>query len=124
MKRIKIGKKFSFSAAHQIPDLPPEHPCSRLHGHNYEVWVEVEGPLLGSPAWIMDFGELKEVVREVLAPLDHSVLPEWLATAESLALYLFEEIEGKLRHPGVHVARVKVFETETSYAEVTAHARD
>ena len=34
-----IAKTFYFSASHVIGGLPPEHPCSRLHGHNYEVEV-------------------------------------------------------------------------------------
>ncbi|WP_312879641.1 6-pyruvoyl trahydropterin synthase family protein [Actinomadura luteofluorescens] len=34
-----IGKRFDFEAGHQLPGLPPEHKCSRQHGHSYEVEV-------------------------------------------------------------------------------------
>ena len=34
-----IAKRFAFSASHIIGGLPDKHPCSRLHGHNYEVEV-------------------------------------------------------------------------------------
>jgi 6-pyruvoyltetrahydropterin/6-carboxytetrahydropterin synthase len=39
----RIGKRFSFSASHFIGGLPAEHPCARLHGHNYEVEVSLQG---------------------------------------------------------------------------------
>src|SRR5262249_12296187 len=32
-----ITKRFAFSASHIIGGLLPDHPCGRLHGHNYEV---------------------------------------------------------------------------------------
>ena len=32
-----IKKRFSFSAAHRLLDLPAGHKCGRLHGHNYIV---------------------------------------------------------------------------------------
>jgi len=35
----RIGKRFSFSASHFIGGLPADHPCARLHGHNYDVEV-------------------------------------------------------------------------------------
>jgi 6-pyruvoyltetrahydropterin/6-carboxytetrahydropterin synthase len=34
-----IAKRFAFSASHVIGGLPTDHPCARLHGHNYEVEV-------------------------------------------------------------------------------------
>jgi 6-pyruvoyl-tetrahydropterin synthase len=34
-----ISKEFAFSAAHHLNGLPPSHPCSRVHGHNYVVRV-------------------------------------------------------------------------------------
>ncbi len=37
-----IAKRFTFSASHVIGGLPEEHPCARLHGHNYEVEVVLQ----------------------------------------------------------------------------------
>ena len=54
-----IAKRFAFSASHTIGGLPPEHPCARLHGHNYEVEVilheEYTSPL--NPLGIKGAGE-------------------------------------------------------------------
>ena len=41
-----IAKTFAFSASHIIGGLPAEHPCARLHGHNYEVMIVLELPLI------------------------------------------------------------------------------
>ncbi|HBU96439.1 6-pyruvoyl trahydropterin synthase family protein, partial [Thalassospira lucentensis] len=38
-----ITKQFAFSASHQLAGLDADHPCSRLHGHNYIVEVELKG---------------------------------------------------------------------------------
>ena len=37
----RISKEFHFSASHQLTDLPADHQCARLHGHNYIVVVEL-----------------------------------------------------------------------------------
>ena len=38
---FKISKEFYFSAAHALFGLPDDHPCTRLHGHNYVVTVHL-----------------------------------------------------------------------------------
>src|SRR5215468_9371730 len=37
MPYYTISKFFEFSAAHHLTGLPDDHPCSRVHGHNYVV---------------------------------------------------------------------------------------
>jgi 6-pyruvoyltetrahydropterin/6-carboxytetrahydropterin synthase len=37
-----IAKRFAFSASHVIGGLSVDHPCGRLHGHNYEVEVSLQ----------------------------------------------------------------------------------
>ena len=44
-----------------------------IHGHNYDVMVEVEGPLRDE-SWVIDFSLLKRLTREVCATLDHKFL--------------------------------------------------
>jgi 6-pyruvoyltetrahydropterin/6-carboxytetrahydropterin synthase len=60
-----------FSAAHFIT-VAPEN-CERLHGHNYRVAAEVQGPL-DKQQYVVDFIALREMLRAVLAELDHRVL--------------------------------------------------
>ncbi len=64
------GVRLRFAAAHMATlgdDLEP------LHGHNYQVRCQVEGPLT-SDGWVIDFSVLKTMVREVCERLDHRFL--------------------------------------------------
>jgi 6-pyruvoyltetrahydropterin/6-carboxytetrahydropterin synthase len=59
-----------FSASHFLKD-PPQ--CTRLHGHNYYVSVEVSHNLDDS-YFVVDFTDLKENLLSIVKPLDHYVL--------------------------------------------------
>lgn len=60
-----------FSAAHFITF--EEKVCERLHGHDYRVWVEVEGPL-NRDQYVVDFIALTEAVQSITDQLDHRML--------------------------------------------------
>lgn len=47
--------------------------CERLHGHNYRVWVEVEGPL-DPNQYVFDFIALKQRTQEITDTLDHRMM--------------------------------------------------
>ncbi|TXT62049.1 MAG: putative 6-carboxy-5,6,7,8-tetrahydropterin synthase [Promethearchaeota archaeon] len=69
-KIIVNESKVKFSACHFLK----EHPkCSRLHGHNYYVSVEVSGPL-DENYFVIDFMELKNQLKAIVEPLDHYIL--------------------------------------------------
>ena len=111
MTRVVVGVSESFSAAHSIPG---HEKCGKLHGHNFLVSVEVEGePKNGM---VIDFFELKRILREILARFDHSIINEIIEipTSENIALYIFEQ----LRRKGLKVVRVRVSENVDKWAEV------
>lgn len=69
---VRVGKdELGFAAAHFITF--GREGCEPLHGHNYRVQVSLTGRLNES-GYVHDFIRLKELVREVLEPWDHSVL--------------------------------------------------
>ena len=71
MYRIEITKDYlGFAAAHFITF---KGKCERLHGHNYQVWIEVEGQLT-SDGYVFDFTELKHIAKQLCDNLDHRVL--------------------------------------------------
>lgn len=47
--------------------------CEPLHGHNYDVLVELEGELT-EDAWVYDFVELKKIARAICEELDHKFI--------------------------------------------------
>jgi 6-pyruvoyltetrahydropterin/6-carboxytetrahydropterin synthase len=65
------GDDLGFSAAHFL--VFSDGRCEPLHGHNYRVAAEVEGPLDENHC-VLDFALLAERLRAVLAELDHAVL--------------------------------------------------
>ena len=59
-----------FAAAHFATY---EGRCEPLHGHNYDVIVEVEGELT-EDSWVIDFAALKSMARALCQELDHKFL--------------------------------------------------
>jgi 6-pyruvoyltetrahydropterin/6-carboxytetrahydropterin synthase len=47
--------------------------CEPLHGHSYAVTAEVDGTLTEN-AWVIDFVELKSILRDICDELDHRFL--------------------------------------------------
>ncbi|MCU0961482.1 MAG: 6-pyruvoyl tetrahydropterin synthase family protein [Pirellulaceae bacterium] len=70
--RVRLQKEqHVFSAAHFITfhgDV-----CEPLHGHNYRVWAEVEGPL-DENHYVVDFIALCDALQAVTNTLDHHML--------------------------------------------------
>ncbi len=97
---FELRKTFRFEAAHRLPNLPPEHKCSRLHGHSFSVGVVVKGPLQEGTGWVMDFGDLSAVCKPVIEALDHRYLNEIEGlenpTSEVLSAWLWQRLAPKL----------------------------
>lgn len=71
--RIEIDGEYSgikFSASHIIPG---HAKCGRLHGHGYILHLVMYGEK-GKDGMVMDFVELKKVLRKIVEELDHRVL--------------------------------------------------
>jgi 6-pyruvoyltetrahydropterin/6-carboxytetrahydropterin synthase len=122
-----IGKRFGFEAGHRLPSLPPEHKCSRQHGHSYHVEVVLTAPSLVDLGFVTDFGDLSEFKRFLETELDHRNLNDILPfepTSERLAQFLAgwftQNVEPAI--PGRLVA-VQVSETERSWARFEVEQR-
>ena len=111
---MEIYKEFSFEAAHLLPNVPPGHKCGRLHGHSFRVEVHVEGPLDPALGWVMDYADIKTVVKPVIARLDHYYLNDIPGldnpTSEVIARWLFRELKPLLPQ----LCRIVIKETCTS----------
>lgn len=88
-----ITKDFEFSASHQLTGLPDDHPCSRLHGHNYVVRIKLRAKRLDDRGFVMDYGDLSTVKEFIDEELDHRHINdefEFNPTAENLAQYIYD----------------------------------
>ena len=55
---MKIHKIFSVEAARSLPNLPPGHPCKRVHGHSFKIKISVRGQVNKETGFVMDFSEI------------------------------------------------------------------
>ena len=114
----ELVKTFRFEAAHSLPNVPDGHKCRRLHGHSYRIDVHISGQPDPDTGWIVDFGEIKQVVGGILDELDHRHLNEipGLAnsTSELLGKYLWDRIKPELSG----LTAVTVWESDTSRCTV------
>lgn len=110
-----ISKRFEFSASHQLNHLPSEHPCSRLHGHNYIVEIEIRTSELDYRGFVVDYNDLKSFA-EIVQSLDHHHLNDLLPdnpTAENIARWLFDKAFALWSQ----VSAIRVSETPKTWAE-------
>lgn len=70
-RTLKVGEEspIRISAGHRIRHH--DGKCSRPHGHNYEITVEVKGTL-SDEGWIVDKGDVTSIIDE----WDHRFLVE------------------------------------------------
>jgi len=59
-----------FSSSHLIPNHPR---CGNLHGHTYFLNIRLQGKP-GPEGFVVDFGELKPMLRDLCHELDHRML--------------------------------------------------
>lgn len=137
---MKVAKRFRWEAAHRLPWH--EGQCKYVHGHSYRMMVEVEGET-DDRGMLIDFKHLKRVLKPLIEKWDHAtlianydkelreaieslgsryyVLP-FDSTAENLCTYvahfLGTEAYDVLKKHRVDAIRVRVYETETCYAEI------
>jgi 6-pyruvoyltetrahydropterin/6-carboxytetrahydropterin synthase len=69
-KVIVNSTEAKFSASHF---LKTPLQCTRLHGHNYYVSVELSSNL-DENHFVVDFTDLKENLNSIVKPMDHYVL--------------------------------------------------
>ena len=109
-----IFKKFAFDSAHFLPNVPIGHKCKNIHGHTYHLTVFLEGDLESDLQWVMDFKELKDVVKPVIDQLDHQLMNEIEGlenpTAERITIWIWNQIKPKLPL----LSKLELNETPTS----------
>ncbi len=118
MYEVKIIS--DFAAAHQLRNFRGR--CENLHGHNWKIEVVVRGTELEDSGVLVDFGEVKQVTRDLLAQVDHCYLndhpffAERNPSSENIACFLFEGLSKRLDGGACWVHSVSAWESNDACA--------
>jgi 6-pyruvoyltetrahydropterin/6-carboxytetrahydropterin synthase len=113
----------SFAAGHYLRDYKGK--CENPHGHNYKVRITLRGAQLDKAGLLLDFKELKEIMKHVIDRLDHQMLNDidpftsLNPSAENLARYFYEQAGERLKaltQGRVAIGDVTIWETDTTTA--------
>ncbi|WP_010498595.1 6-carboxytetrahydropterin synthase QueD [Paenibacillus elgii] len=125
-REVLVSKEFTFDSAHHLHCY--EGKCKSLHGHTYKLQVVMRGKV-DDRGITIDFADIKRIAKErIIDRLDHrylnEVLPPMNTTAENMVVWMYEQLREALRSeglfPAVRLEEVRLWETPTSYAAVTA----
>jgi len=110
-----------FAAAHQLKMVAQK--CENLHGHNWKIEVCLCGESLNHAGVLMDFGEIKSHVNEIMDTLDHKFLNELdyfsdavPPSSENVAKHIADELQLKFRDDTIRVSGVTAWESENACA--------
>jgi 6-pyruvoyltetrahydropterin/6-carboxytetrahydropterin synthase len=112
-----------FSSGHFLRNYRGK--CENPHGHNYKVRITLKGEALDASGLLLDFKDLKQVMRPVIDRLDHQMINDLEPfkvlnpSAENLAKYFYDETNANLdrvTQGRVRVKNVTVFETDVTTA--------
>ncbi|KAF0239095.1 MAG: 6-pyruvoyl tetrahydrobiopterin [Prolixibacteraceae bacterium] len=118
--------------------------CRNIHGHSYNLEVTISGEPLNEPGhpkdgMVLDFSELKNIVKtQIINRFDHALMVNMMVshqqlellkqinerifivdfqpTSENIAIYISEMLQQHLP-AGVNLFSIRLYETETSFAE-------
>ena len=113
----------TFAAGHYLRNYKGK--CENPHGHNYKIRVTLAGAELDKAGLLLDFKDLKDVMKNSIERLDHQMIndiapfTEINPSAENLAKYFYDETNAclsKVTNGRVRVKDVTVFETDVTTA--------
>ena len=137
-KLVRVTREEEFEAAHLLPGY--NGGCKNLHGHSYRIKVTVEGPRNKGWGMVLDFKQLKKIIKKVVP--DHKflayvedeiamqivsilyqnnmdyVLFDFDTTAENMVVYFAAKIQDELDqlYDDVKVVKIRLWETTNSEA--------
>lgn len=142
MSKIRLTKRFRFEMAHMLFEY--DGLCRNIHGHSYRLEVTLAGEPRNEArhpkdGMVMDFGELKNIVKSnIVNRFDHALMinqliPEsqkqilrqtseriievdFQPTSENILVYIAEILQQQLPET-VSLFSIRLYETASSYAE-------
>ena len=111
MKTVQVIRRERFNAAHRLfnPNWSDEKneqifgKCSNKnwHGHNYTLFVTVEGTVDPDTGYVIDLKVLSDIIKNrIVDKMDHKNLnievdfmKDTITTAENIAIKIYEELK-------------------------------
>lgn len=143
MPVVRIGKRYTFDAAHRLP--LHEGKCARPHGHTYTLELELTGEVRmaqgSEQGMVLDYYKISEIVkREIMDKYDHQDLnvvmrPYFgvadpnehnLTTAENMVVIFATILRTEINklwnwkqgdETSIRLTRVRLSETGSSWAD-------
>lgn len=133
---MKIAKDFRWEMGHRLQCHKGK--CYNLHGHSYSLNVEFEGHINASSNMVIDYFDVKDLISPLVNELDHTIIVwkqdnllleamkklntnivvvDFETTAENLCRYFLTKIEAANLPQNITGVKVRVCETENTYAE-------
>ena len=133
---MKISKDFRWEMGHRLQCHKGK--CYNLHGHSYKMQIEFTGEIDKNSGVVLDYFDVKDIVAPIVDKLDHTVvvwekdkklievlkklssayvIMPFETTAENLVGYFLNEIPKTDLPKGISRIKVRVCETENTYAE-------
>jgi len=127
-----ITRRERFASAHRLynPNMNSQNnaqlfgKCNELHGHNYQLFVTVNGSLNKESGFVIDLKDLKKIIHtKIIDKLDHKIIndadfmKDKIASTENLCIGIWRELEAPIKKMGAMLYKIKIFETENNFVE-------
>lgn len=141
-----IRKLFKFESAHIVRNCVSDRCKYSIHGHSYKAEVFLESKFLDNGQMVIDFGVLKNEIKDLIDGFDHTTVvwnrddkeyidsikkfsKRWVSlpvspSAEQLSRVIFLLVEYGLKineikngEKDIKVSSIIVHETDTGYAQ-------
>jgi len=130
----KLYKEVYFESAHRL--LHYEGKCNRIHGHQFRVEVWLEGEVDPTTQILVDYNVIKQIINRfdhqiilnhedpmvpVLSTFQEVITTTGDPTSELLARLIADEINTECGQEkrSIAVTKIRVWESTSSYAEVS-----
>jgi 6-pyruvoyltetrahydropterin/6-carboxytetrahydropterin synthase len=132
---VFLTRRERFNAAHRLfrEDFTDEKnlevfgKCSNpnWHGHNYELFVTVCGPVDAETGFVINLKTLSEIVNKlIIEKLDHKninlevdFMQGQLASTENIAIGIWNQLQDPVGRLNAKLHCIKLCETENNYVE-------
>jgi 6-pyruvoyltetrahydropterin/6-carboxytetrahydropterin synthase len=115
----------TFAAGHYLRNYKGK--CEKPHGHNYKIRVTLAGAELDKAGLLLDFKDLKDVMKHAIDRLDHQMINDiepftvLNPSAENLAKYFYDTNVCSIKPPAP--ARTRTSSAETAPSPKSATGR-